>query len=179
MGKEKVAYKEDELFAAISKNGDWYLSHTTLDPDNKFKSEYVGSFPDGPPPDDVIKRTEINAGKAKHYLRKNNQEFNDWLETTYNFTFSPEESPFKPKPFRLGSKAVKRPREEEGGEVAAFKKPTEQDTGELKRMEKKLDDLFLLCTAVHREVTGKKPPPPTRQEEREESGSDQETEPPQ
>lgn len=96
--KKKKIYVEDRIFAAQNKNGEWYLSFTTLDPEEKFKTRFIAKLAEKPPKE-MIEVKEVNNDKARYYLDKENQNVVEYIESEYKFFVVDEESPYKPKRF--------------------------------------------------------------------------------
>lgn len=96
--KKKKIYSEDRVFAAQNKNGEWYLSFTTLDPEEKFKTRFIAKLAEKPPKE-FIEEKEVKNDRSRFYLDKENQEVVDYIEQEYKFYVVNEESPYKPKKF--------------------------------------------------------------------------------
>lgn len=97
----KVLYKEDNLFAGVSKKGEWYLSFTTMNPKNQFKSVYITPLPEKPS-DEYILREEVSPKGIKIILDKDG--LASWLAENHEISVSSDSSPFKPVPLGVSKK---------------------------------------------------------------------------
>lgn len=93
--KRKI-FPEDRIFAAENKNGNWYLSFTTKDPEEKFKMRKIADI-DGKPPKEFIEEKEVKNDRARFYLDK--EKCADFIEETYKFYVVDEPNPWAPKKF--------------------------------------------------------------------------------
>lgn len=97
----KKIYREDELYAAVSQKGAWYLSYTTLDPDEKYKSKYVASISEKPDKEFILRKdTNPRNGAKKYFLDK--EALAESLESSYGVLVVDEPSPWVP--LKLGQK---------------------------------------------------------------------------
>lgn len=93
--EEKIIYKQDELYATIGKRGP-YMSFSTLNPANSFKSVYVAPLSEIPTDPKIILTTMTNEkGVIKIILDKNKLEKK--LKTDYDTVVSNLDSPWLPK----------------------------------------------------------------------------------
>jgi hypothetical protein len=93
--EEKIIYKQDELYATIGKKGP-YMSFSTLNPANSFKSVYVAPLSEIPTDPKIILTTMTNEkGVIKIILNKNKLEKK--LKTDYKTIVSNLDSPWLPK----------------------------------------------------------------------------------
>lgn len=133
--KKKKIYSEDRVFTAQNKVGEWYLSFTTLDPEEKFKTRFIAKLADKPPKE-FIEEKEVKNDKVRYYLDKENQAVIDYIEEEYKFYIVNEESPFKPKRF-----GEKRKAEESGDD--------DDSDREIPKRRKQTDDSYELLKSCY------------------------------
>lgn len=92
---KKKIFRDDKIYAAVSKAGGWYISFTTLDPEEKFKSRFVSKIA-GPPPEKYVETTDYMGDKPKHWLIK--EKVNNEMKK-YGYAIVDEPSPWRPKAF--------------------------------------------------------------------------------
>lgn len=149
--KKKNIYQEDRIFAAQNKNGGWYLSFTTMDPEEKFKQRRIATI-DGRPPKEMIEEKEVKNDKIRFYLDK--EKCSDFIEEEYKFFIVNQPSPWRPKKF--GEKSKKMDTDSDSGtEEEQFQpqkkkqKVTDEPDADIKKM---LGDCYALLLEISNNI---------------------------
>lgn len=129
---KKKIFRDDKIYAAVSKAGGWYISFTTLDPEEKFKSRFVSKIA-GPPPEKYVETTDYMGDKPKHWLIK--EKVNNEMKK-YGYTIVDEPSPWRPKAFGESS-------DEEEEET-----PVAKPSSDLSKIEEKIKENHLLLQEI-------------------------------
>lgn len=150
--KPKVIYSDQEIFAGQTKSGEFYLFHTTADPDEQFKMRKIGSLAEKPPRQYVEEKVVYGQAGEKIKWRLDKEKVREWIEDEYNFGFSDEPSPWAPK--KLGEKRA-RPTptaatasddsDTDSDNSASSQPPAKMDSA---TMSKRVEDCYLLLQEI-------------------------------
>jgi hypothetical protein len=143
--KKKNIYNEDRIFAAQNKNGDWYLSFTTLDRDEKFKQRRIASI-DGRPPKEMIEEKEVKNDKVRYYLDK--EKSAEFIEDEYKFFVVNEPSPWRPKKFGEKSTTKMDSSDASSSEEETFEAPKKKQKTEDGDLRKVVGDCYALLLEI-------------------------------
>jgi hypothetical protein len=145
-GKPKIIYSDQEVYAGQTKNGDFYLFHTTLDPDEQFKMRKIGSLAEKPPREYVEEKVVYGLAGEKIKWRLNKEKVSEWIEDEFNFGFSAEPSPWAPKKFGEKRQRTQAPPDDSDSEGEAKPPPVVQSKEN--NLSKRVEDCFLLLQEI-------------------------------
>lgn len=92
----KIIYAEDDVFAGKTETG-FYLFHSTLNPDEKYKQRRIGLLSEKPEKQYIEETIKYGQMGEKIKWRLNKEKLQDWIHEEFGFTMSEQPSPWAPK----------------------------------------------------------------------------------